>query len=254
METVCGYCGKPGTKRCSGCKQQVYCSRECQVTHYKAHKYECRLMRVARRTQTAEDASSMCLICFEPLDDGTKHPGQIPHKLVCGHTFHSSCIQKWKRQKASAVNSCRCPACRTWDGPPNDQPWYARPAWFVVNQALGFVFQSMNSGTKSELEEWAYLKQCKDACIKDVGLPRFNTLMKTLDIKLKEFPPIVALVNTGKLTPSKELALLKAWGGRRCLLEILVNHAMSKHLPRKWTKKVAPHISAWLRSTGLPAV
>lgn len=35
-------CDKEGTQRCGGCKETFYCSKECQKTHWKQHKYDCR--------------------------------------------------------------------------------------------------------------------------------------------------------------------------------------------------------------------
>ncbi|KAG2373471.1 hypothetical protein C9374_012078 [Naegleria lovaniensis] len=40
---VCAACGKPNaTKRCGGCHGVVYCSKECQVAHWKTHKVDCK--------------------------------------------------------------------------------------------------------------------------------------------------------------------------------------------------------------------
>lgn len=47
----------------------------------------------------------MCLTSMGPGSTRT---------LPCGHTFHSRCIERWKR------TSCTCPMCRT----PFDQPQY----------------------------------------------------------------------------------------------------------------------------------
>ena len=37
----CAECGKTATQRCSRCKNQWYCSRECQVRQWKGHKALC---------------------------------------------------------------------------------------------------------------------------------------------------------------------------------------------------------------------
>jgi hypothetical protein len=35
-------CDGIGAKKCAGCLKVYYCTRECQVTHWQAHKAECR--------------------------------------------------------------------------------------------------------------------------------------------------------------------------------------------------------------------
>ena len=42
MEQVCCVCSKEGAKRCSKCKLQYYCSKECQQSDWKNHKVVCR--------------------------------------------------------------------------------------------------------------------------------------------------------------------------------------------------------------------
>ena len=50
MATACGHCGAAGAEaRCSKCKQELYCGRECQVAGWKAHKAVCK-----ERQQEAE--------------------------------------------------------------------------------------------------------------------------------------------------------------------------------------------------------
>jgi len=39
---ACPVCGKPGQKTCVRCKQQRYCSAECQRAHWQIHKLTCR--------------------------------------------------------------------------------------------------------------------------------------------------------------------------------------------------------------------
>jgi len=43
-DTKCAKCGKEATKRCSRCRIEWYCSRECQVQSWKAHKTVCDLV------------------------------------------------------------------------------------------------------------------------------------------------------------------------------------------------------------------
>lgn len=39
---VCVYCdAENADKKCGACKQAWYCSRECQISHYKVHKHSC---------------------------------------------------------------------------------------------------------------------------------------------------------------------------------------------------------------------
>ncbi|XP_030634318.1 zinc finger MYND domain-containing protein 10 [Chanos chanos] len=44
----CGCCGSEGWKRCSRCKAEWYCNRECQVKHWPKHKAACQLMADTR--------------------------------------------------------------------------------------------------------------------------------------------------------------------------------------------------------------
>ena len=47
MSAKCGGCGSDvnGKKRCSRCKHVMYCSRECQASHWKVHKTECKRLK-----------------------------------------------------------------------------------------------------------------------------------------------------------------------------------------------------------------
>jgi len=38
---TCAACGQDAEKRCSKCRQTWYCSRDCQVEHWKTHKVNC---------------------------------------------------------------------------------------------------------------------------------------------------------------------------------------------------------------------
>eukprot|EP00966_Prymnesium_polylepis_P261356 6036998-Prymnesium_polylepis.1 len=54
---------------------------------------------------TPEHGESECSICLEALDRSDSS-APILQTLQCGHTFHESCIQKWRRRE------WRCPMCR----------------------------------------------------------------------------------------------------------------------------------------------
>ncbi|VDP84334.1 unnamed protein product [Echinostoma caproni] len=43
-QTKCVVCGEPTVKRCSRCRTEWYCRRECQVKHWSKHKKACDLM------------------------------------------------------------------------------------------------------------------------------------------------------------------------------------------------------------------
>jgi len=43
-DPICSSCGKPATQRCSKCKNQWYCSRDCQLRQWKGHKALCAII------------------------------------------------------------------------------------------------------------------------------------------------------------------------------------------------------------------
>lgn len=53
----CAHCGaSPATKRCSVCKQEWYCSRECQLAAWKGHKKHCKKLAAAAAAEPAAAA------------------------------------------------------------------------------------------------------------------------------------------------------------------------------------------------------
>ena len=57
----------------------------------------------SRSPEAASGGTTACTICLEPLTaDGTEE------SLPCGHSFHRSCLKKWKRRPGGN----RCPLCR----------------------------------------------------------------------------------------------------------------------------------------------
>jgi hypothetical protein len=51
----CANCGKIATQRCSKCKNQWYCSRECQVKQWKAHKPLCEIISINRKEEDVKN-------------------------------------------------------------------------------------------------------------------------------------------------------------------------------------------------------
>ncbi|CAG2116124.1 unnamed protein product, partial [Medioppia subpectinata] len=56
---------------------------------------------IADTTPAAEVSIAMCSICLDPLDTDREEK-----TLVCGHRFHTTCVDKWLEEHTS------CPMCR----------------------------------------------------------------------------------------------------------------------------------------------
>jgi len=44
--------------KCLGCLQRIYCSPECQTTHWEVHKPECKRMKAERRAAEKAEAEA----------------------------------------------------------------------------------------------------------------------------------------------------------------------------------------------------
>ena len=44
-QNFCAVCKAPAKHRCKDCKSKSYCSRECQLSHWKIHKKECKAIK-----------------------------------------------------------------------------------------------------------------------------------------------------------------------------------------------------------------
>ena len=78
--------------------------QRCQATTQKG--VQCR--RLVTGEYCTQHSGENCSVCLTSMGPGSTRT------LPCGHTFHSRCIERWKR------TSCTCPMCRT----PFDQPQY----------------------------------------------------------------------------------------------------------------------------------
>ena len=60
-EPKCADCGEPAKQRCSKCKGEWYCSRECQLKKWKEHKKMCKMLEEMHNSeqQRAADVKAM---------------------------------------------------------------------------------------------------------------------------------------------------------------------------------------------------
>jgi hypothetical protein len=93
-------------KACSRCKLVQYCSRACQVQHWKqgGHKRFC--VAVADRSPGSEvsapSVGDKCMVCLEGLLE------KETDTLLCGHVLHAACAQGIK----DFAEAQACPMCR----------------------------------------------------------------------------------------------------------------------------------------------
>jgi hypothetical protein len=121
-------CGKPGTKRCNGCKAVFYCSVECQRIHWKknGHKVACKKTQARVSAAMASAAggapthtdgnaatgASVCTICLDVGDP-------LPIQSGCGcrgdaGLAHVGCRAEAAAHKArSSGNTLGWEACMT---------------------------------------------------------------------------------------------------------------------------------------------
>jgi hypothetical protein len=187
MSRCCENCAKTGVKLrvCAGCTISLYCSRECQIKHWKrGHRVKCRKpssppssSRPTARERFVTDSlfdartSSICAICQNLL-------GQPDDCfLSCGHIFHQSCLQQLSTTQATPS----CVLCNAWTGRCQDGLRILTPAEIrqsiaaaanaadcftdardaetaeaIIIAALGFVFQAEHKrhcGKSATLQE-----------------------------------------------------------------------------------------------------
>ena len=93
---------------CGKCELVKYCSKECQIQHWKSnHKLQC-IPLEKRSPKTQEiikeetEEYDICCICMESVKYKDKSKSRY---IVCSHSFHSECIYKWLE-----IKQC-CPLC-----------------------------------------------------------------------------------------------------------------------------------------------
>ena len=108
----CAFCGAVDLplKPCTRCGVPEYCSRDCQLAHWKeGHKQAC-VPPDQRRPEAAATASKRepategpeCAICLSPVDEASACT------LPCSHTFHGECVAGLRKFGVAQA----CPICR----------------------------------------------------------------------------------------------------------------------------------------------
>jgi len=122
----CGNCtatktkaGQPLSQTCNRCKLVSYCSRDCQVQHWKSgdHQKWC-LTPKERSVQSALDRKedyetdeelfgdeASCSVCLEPI---VSAKADLNVTLPCLHIFHISCLEDLRSHALQQA----CPLCR----------------------------------------------------------------------------------------------------------------------------------------------
>lgn len=79
----CASCGKPASNRCSRCKSVWYCSRECQVEHYKkgGHKAVCKMLSEKKGNNTKQSPAEVLLKKPEEKRDEPQEEKKNPIKV-----------------------------------------------------------------------------------------------------------------------------------------------------------------------------
>ena len=121
--TACANCGKSEVehgvklKRCTACKAVNYCNRECQMTHRRQHKKDCRKKadELLFEDPPPREECPLCMLPL-PLDDA-----QSSLQLYCGKVICKGCVSAQMKADVQSGRGIqngeyrelhRCPFCR----------------------------------------------------------------------------------------------------------------------------------------------
>lgn len=94
-DPTCGGCGKPASKRCSKCKSEWYCSKECQVKRWKQHKEMCIKLAELIEIEKKEEIKT---------ENQQNNKGEIlrntePKKLIIEEVKRENMMNEYKEEK-----------------------------------------------------------------------------------------------------------------------------------------------------------
>jgi len=228
--------GQKTHKPCSRCKVTFYCSRDCQVAHWKAgHKAVCVTpaeRSVDKQTSTPvsaaaglSDQQGECAICLEVMSAATSQ------SLACKHRFHSTCLAKLRDYGVLEA----CPLCRS-NLPASAQRLYddACSRYFQVVNRLTVKHATRGGAspthcpwdlmTESDRREMADIEEMYLAAARD-GIQMANWALSSGIYGKEEFKPDI----------KKELKFLKA--GVEANIPQAVMHFGMMNLHGKGVKK-----------------
>jgi len=140
---------------CTRCKIVYYCSRPCQILHWKKGGHQQLCISLEERKPNVASAlknevivgGSMCPVCLEGLRP------ESSMTLPCKHNFHYECVQGLRRFGVQQV----CPLCRA-ELPPGPEKLFERAARQYLalerrQQMPGQKWESMMQADRKEAKE-----------------------------------------------------------------------------------------------------
>lgn len=104
----CVVCGKPASKKCTGCNLAFYCGRQHQRSHWPGHRGHCRLLKIEN-----VDGSGPTLVAARKISSGTVVIGEYPVHIY-DHIVDHNCASETLFKKLLICNEAcpkKCPGC-----------------------------------------------------------------------------------------------------------------------------------------------
>jgi len=175
----CAACGKEGDdlKACTACHMVKYCNRDCQISHRKQHKKECkkRAAELYDEKLFKEVEPEECPICMLPLPSAGQTTGRTTIESCCGKRICNGCIYAMEMSEGKDL----CAFCRT-------------PYAFSTKEEIKRIKKLMDKGNSRAFNTlgFAYKRG-------DYGLPQDTEKANELYLKAGELGCAVAYYNLG---------------------------------------------------------